>query len=163
MEDLNLTILEEEFIKIDKKLDKDKLKNLGLVKENNGKHYPTNGLLILLGKFEHCRIKAARFKGKTMNEFLDKIEFNKNIFDQLKNSVSFVKKHINYEGKIDGLQRSDRYEIPIVAIREAIVNELIHRDYENFGRDIKLGIYDDIVDIVSPGGFPLSITELKVI
>lgn len=44
------------------------------------------------------------------------------------------------------------------AIREVILNAYVHRDYINLGRDIKVGIYDDIVNIVSPGGFPSSIT-----
>ena len=159
LEELKLDSLEKEFSKIDKNLDTEKLKNLGLVQKNNDKYYPTNGLLILLGKFEHCIIKSARFKGTDMVEFLDKAEFHGNIFKQLKDAINFVKKHINYEGRIEGLQRTDRYEIPLVAIRESVVNALIHRDYENYGRDIKLGVYDDIVNIVSPGGFPLSITE----
>jgi len=159
LEELNLNILEKKFLEIDKKLDAEKLKNLGLVQESNGELCPTNGLLILLDKFEHCRIKSARFKGTNMVEFLDKAEFYGNIFEQLKDAISFIKKHINYEGKIEDLQRTDRYEIPLVAIREAIINALVHRDYENYGRDIKLGIYDDMVNIVSPGGFPLSITE----
>jgi len=94
-----------------------------------------------------------------MSEFLDKTELTEDIFSQLNESIQFIKKHINYEGKIEGLQRIDRYEIPMVAIRESVINALVHRDYQNAGRDIKIGIYDDIVNIVSPGGFPLSITE----
>ncbi|MEI3420856.1 MAG: hypothetical protein V8R91_07300 [Butyricimonas faecihominis] len=54
-------------------------------------------------------------------------------------------------GVIKGLQREDRYEIPMEAIREVILNAYVHRDYINLGRDIKVGIYDDIVNIVSPG------------
>ena len=61
------------------------------------------------------------------------------------------------------MQRVDTYEIPIEAFREAILNSFIHRDYTNLGRDIKVGIYDDILNIVSPGGFPNSITELDIL
>ncbi|MEI3420666.1 MAG: hypothetical protein V8R91_06125 [Butyricimonas faecihominis] len=53
-------------------------------------------------------------------------------------------------GVIKGLQREDRYEIPMEAIREVILNAYVHRDYINLGRDIKVGIYDDIVIFVSP-------------
>ena len=59
---------------------------------------------------------------------------------------------------IKGLQRTDTYEIPESALREALVNALIHRDYTNQGRDIKVGVYDDIVNVVSPGGFPNTLT-----
>ena len=66
--------------------------------------------------------------------------------------------HINLKGEIKGLQRTDTYEIPVPALREALINAIIHRDYTNRGRDIKVGIYDDIVNIVSPGGLPNTIT-----
>lgn len=61
-------------------------------------------------------------------------------------------------GVIKGVQRGDRYEIPMEAIREVILNAYVHRDYINLGWDIKVGIYDDIVNIVSLGGGPSSIT-----
>jgi len=159
LEDLDLSSIENEFNKFDKKLDKSKLENLDLIKKYNGKFRPTNGLIIILGKFENCNIKCSKFKGTTMTEFLDKAEYNGDIFNQLDNTIEFVKKHINFGGKIEGLQRKYRYEIPLVAIREAVVNALVHRDYQNSGRDIKVGIYDDILNIVSPGSLPMSTTE----
>jgi ATP-dependent DNA helicase RecG len=159
LEDLDLSSLEKEFNKFDKKLDKSKLENLGLIRENNGEFRPTNGLIIILGKFENCSIKCSKFRGTTMTEFLDKAEYNGDVFNQLDNTIEFIKKHINFGGKIEGLQRKDRFEIPLVAIREAIVNALVHRDYQNLGRDIKVGIYDDVLNIVSPGSLPMSITE----
>lgn len=124
---------------------------------------PTNGLVILLGKYEHCNIKCGKFKGTNMTEFLDRVEYTGDIFSQLDNIIEFIKKHLNFGSKIEGLQRTDRYEIPLVAIREAVVNALVHRDYHNFGRDIKVGIYDDILNIVSPGSLPMSNTEKNIL
>ena len=46
-----------------------------------------------------------------------------------------------------------------MALREAILNALIHRDYLRKGRDVKIAIYDDLVEITSPGGFPNGITQ----
>lgn len=65
---------------------------------------------------------------------------------------------MNLKAEILGLQRTETFELPIAAIREALINALVHRDYSNFGRDIKVGIYDDAVNIVSPGGLPNGIT-----
>lgn len=62
---------------------------------------------------------------------------------------------VNDERQIVGIKT---YEIPMAAIREALINAIIHRDYSNFGRDIKVGIYDDALNIVSPGGLPHGIT-----
>lgn len=48
-------------------------------------------------------------------------------------------------------------------ICEALVNAVVHRDYSNAGRDIKVGIYDDILNIVSPGGLPNGLTLSKAL
>lgn len=146
------------FAKIGKTLNDEKLRNLKLIKTDRGITYPTNALLILLGKFPHCTVKCARFKGVTMETFIDKKEYKGNIFSVIENTQSFILNHINLSAKIEGLYRTDSYEIPIVALREALINALIHRDYANFGRDIKVGVYDDIVNIVSPGALPNIVT-----
>ena len=155
---LDLTPLLKRFDDQDKKLDENKLKNLKLIKEENSKIYPTNALLIALGKYENCMVKCARFKGTTMDLFLDKKEYDKDIFSILENSLSFIQNHINLRGEIKGLYRVDTYELPQESLREALINALIHRDYTNQGRDIKVAVYDDIVNIVSPGCFPVNIT-----
>lgn len=93
-----------------------------------------------------------------MTVFLDKKEYTGNLFYQLEQTELFIKNHLHLKAEILGLQRTETYEIPMAAIREALVNALVHRDYSNFGRDIKVGIYDDALNIVSPGGLPHGIT-----
>ncbi len=156
---LDISSISDRFTKINKLLDKTVMKNLKLILEENGTLYPSNGLLILLGKFEHVRIKCSRFKGTTMDVFLDRKEYDGDLFIQLEKAESFIKNHISLRSKIKGLQREDQYEIPLEAIRESIINAVVHRDYSNDGRDIKIGIYDDMVNIVSPGAFPSTITQ----
>ena len=155
---LDLTPLKNAFQKIKKDLDIEKLLSLKLIKKEQDKIYPTHGLLILLGIYEHVEIKCARFKGTSMAIFLDKKEYKGDLFSQLENTELFIKNHLYLKAEILGLQRTENYEIPIVAIREAVVNAVVHRDYSNFGRDIKIGIYDDILNIVSPGGLPNGVT-----
>ena len=150
--------LKTRFAKTGKTLSDEKLRNLNLIKTDRGITYPTNALLILLGKFPHCSVKCARFKGITMEVFIDKKEYRGNIFSILENTQNFILNHINLSAKIEGLYRTDNYEIPLIALREALINALIHRDYANFGRDIKMGVYDDIVNIVSPGALPNIVT-----
>ena len=150
--------LKTRFAKTGKTLNDEKLRNLKLIKTDRGITYPTNALLILLGKFPHCVVKCARFKGVTMETFIDKKEYRGNIFSVLENTQNFILNHINLSAKIEGLYRTDSYEIPVVALREALINALIHRDYANFGRDTKVGVYDDIVNIVSPGALPNIVT-----
>jgi ATP-dependent DNA helicase RecG len=155
---LDISPLLQRFENIGKPLNEEKLRNLKLIKAENGKNYPTNALMILLGKFPHCTVKCARFKGNTMDVFIDKKEYGGDIFSILENTQSFVLNHINLKAEIEGLYRKETYEIPVVALRETLTNALIHRDYVNKGRDVKVGVYDDIVNIVSPGSLPSNIT-----
>lgn len=157
-ENLDTSALFDRFEKIGRPLNPEKLQNLKLVKSDNNILYPTNALMILLGEFPHCMVKCARFKGTTMDVFIDKKEYTGDLFSVLENTQHFILNHINLGAKINGLYREEAYEIPEVAIREALVNAVIHRDYVNRGRDIKVGVYDDVVNIVSPGSLPNNIT-----
>jgi len=160
---LDLTPLEEEFSNIGKRLTKVKLKTLKLIIEKNNVTYPTKGLSIILGVYENCRVKCARFKGTNMSVFMDKKEYEGDLFSQLKQTEIFIKNHINIGAQITELKSKEIAEIPYAAIREALVNAVVHRDYSNLGRDIKVGIYDDMLDIVSPGGFPSTLTQEDVL
>ena len=155
---LELSPLHARFSALGKPLNDEKLKNLKLIQMENSTLYPTQGLMILLGKYPHVVTKCARFKGTDMTLFLDRKEYSGDLFSQLEQVEAFIKNHINLRGEIKGLQRTDTFEIPETALREALINAVIHRDYTNQGRDIKVGVYDDIVNIVSPGGFPNSLT-----
>ncbi|AHM57302.1 ATP-dependent DNA helicase [Peptoclostridium acidaminophilum DSM 3953] len=160
---LDMAPIISRFDKLDKPVTQSVMKNLKLIHEENGIIYPTNGLLILLGYLEHAKIKCSRFKGMTMDVFLDSKEYKGDLFTQLDHAESFIKNHIKLGSEIKGLQREDQYEIPIEAIRESLVNAVVHRDYSNEGRDIKVGIYDDMINIVSPGAFPSTITQEDIL
>lgn len=114
--------------------------------------------------FNYARIKCARFKGKDTYEFIDQKELTGPIYEQVEEAIKFAKAHINKSGKITELQRIDEYEIPIVAIREIIANAVVHRDYSISGADIKFAIFDDRIEITSPGLLPktLDIEDIKI-
>lgn len=160
---LDLSEITKRFAGIGKAFDLSVMKNLKLVVEENGSLFPTNGLLILLGVYEHVKIMCSRFKGTTMSTFLDRKEYTGDLFTQIDHAEMFIKNHIHLRSDIKGLQRVDFYEIPLEAIRESLVNAVVHRDYSNEGRDIKVGVYDDLINIVSPGGFPSTITSEDII
>jgi len=163
IDSLDLTPISNRFAQANKSFDKTVMKNMKLAYEENGTLYPSNALLILLGKFEHVGMKCSRFKGTTMEVFLDRKEYTGDLFTQLDNAEHFIKNHIRLSSEIKKLQREDQYEIPLVAIRESLINAVVHRDYSNEGRDIKIGIYDDMVNIVSPGAFPSTITQVDLL
>lgn len=158
LHELDLTPLAQRFTQSGKVLDQQKLLNLKLIQKHNEQFYPTHGLLILLGYYEHAETKCARFKGVNMTVFLDKKEYTGDLIAQLEQAELFIKNHLHLKVEINGLQRTETYEIPMAAIREVLVNAYVHRDYSNFGRDIKVAIYDDRINIISPGALPNGLT-----
>jgi ATP-dependent DNA helicase RecG len=156
--ELDLAPLVERFAARGKLLNEEKLKNLKLIALEQGTLWPTQGLMLLLGALPHVVVKCARFKGTDMRVFLDRKEYGGELLGQLEQAEGFIKNHIHLRGEINGLQRTDTYELPKEALREALVNALVHRDYTNQGRDIKVGVYDDVVNVVSPGGLPSTLT-----
>lgn len=157
-EGLNLDFLKKKFKENGKDFSEEKLLNLGLIKKDGNDLKVTRGLGIILGLYENTNINCARFKGKTMDIFLDKKEFIGDIFSKIENIQMFLSNHLNISSKFENFQRKDILEIPMLALREGIINAIVHRDYSNQGRDIKIGIYDDVVEIVSPGGLPSTLT-----
>ena len=155
---LGLKTLKKTFKENRKEFSEEKLLNLGLIKKEGNDLKATRGLGIILGIYENTNINCARFKGKTMDIFLDKKEFTGNLFEKIENIQMFFENHLNLSSKFENFQRKDILEIPMLALREGIINAIVHRDYSNQGRDIKIGIYDDVVEIVSPGGLPSTLT-----
>ncbi len=141
------------------------LQNLGLFRHEGSQVLPTVAGVLLAGRRPlsgYCGIKCARFKGTTMTEFIDKKEFTGPLYQVADSALAFAKTHIALRAHIEGIRRVERYEVPILAIREAILNAIVHRDYSISGSDIKLAIFDDIVEITSPGVLPksLDITDI---
>ena len=102
--------------------------------------------------FPYAKIECARFKGIVPGNFIDQKTINGNVGLQAEQAYQFVLRHIS-ESSTDytGVYRNDRWEYPIIAIREVIRNAVIHRDYSLTGKDIKIAIFDDKIEITSPG------------
>ena len=86
-----------------------------------------------------------------------------NLFDLLDAGMAFAFKHLNIRGKVMGLQREDKLEIPEEALREGLINALCHRTYDSSSGTVSLAIYDDRVEIENPGRLPnaLSVESMK--
>lgn len=140
------------------------LLNLKLLKDVNGRKKVTNAALILSGTAPHSRIKCARFKGDSVSVFIDRKDLDGDIFAQLDDAVKFLKFNLNLKGEIkNDLRRKDSYEIPIEALREALINAIVHRDYAITGSDIKISVFEGTVEILSPGSLPNAITIEEIL
>ena len=88
----------------------------------------------------------------------DRIDLeNMSILVQFDKCVDFYYKHVNKQEKIGGAYRKTIEEIPLVAYREAIANAICHRDYKKEA-NVKVEIFDDRIEITSPGGLPIGIS-----
>lgn len=134
------------------------LAKLELIKSEQGKVLPTNALVLLSDDeirkqlFPYAKIECARFKGTVPGNFIDQKTIDINVGLQTEQAYQFVLRHIS-QGTTDytGVYRNDRWEYPIIAIREVIRNAVIHRDYSLTGKDIKIAIFDDKIEVTSPG------------
>lgn len=152
-----------------KKLDKNGLKKLGLIKEINGREHPTNAALLLCSSehkqkyFPFAKVECARFKGTKTEEFLDQATIDTSVVLQPEEVMRFVQRNIAKGGTLNGIYREDKWEYPLIAIRETIINAIVHRDYSLSGKDIKVAIFDDMLEITSAGTLPpsIDITELS--
>ncbi|NLH36595.1 MAG: ATP-dependent DNA helicase [Thermotogaceae bacterium] len=146
-----------------KNLESKDLYNLKLLKNVRGKDYLTVGGALLVGRndlFEYAKISCARFSGvsRASKELIDQKEFTGPLYRQVEESEKFLMTHLEKIGKIKGFRRYDEYVIPLEVLREATLNAVVHRDYSMKGSDIKIFIFDDRLEIVSPGGLPGNLT-----
>ncbi|WP_076792239.1 RNA-binding domain-containing protein [Chlorobium sp. KB01] len=133
------------------------MRKLELLKDFQGSPLPTNAYVLFSDSsvkqelFPYAKIECARFKGRSSHEFIDQKTVADNIAFQAEAAYSFVLRHINKGASVNGVYTESRWEYPVVAIREALRNAVVHRDYSLSGKDIKVAIYDDMLEITSPG------------
>lgn len=127
------------------------LENWGIVKRIENTFVPTVAFdLLTTNSNRFAKVQCALFKGITRSVFIDKREFEGSLYSQIDEAYRFILKHINLGAEIDGIIRKDIYELPVKAIREAIVNAVTHRNYMD-NSCVQVCIYDDRVEITSPG------------
>ena len=106
-------------------------------------------------------IQIGRFKSPT--KIIDSLDIDTDIFTELDLIIAFIKKHLMVEFIITGNpQREERYDYPLDAIREIVINMLVHRDYRNSSGSI-IKIYDDRIEFYNPGGLFGDLTKEKLL
>jgi ATP-dependent DNA helicase RecG len=107
----------------------------------------------LFCKGNRVEVQTAVFAGKDKITFLDIQSFKGTLFDLIEKSEIYVKEHINWRADLSGSKRIEIPEIPVRAIKEAIINSLCHRDFTN-PKSNEIAIYRDRIEIFNPGQFP---------
>ena len=142
-----------------KNVGRGQLLSWGILAEKDGVALATNAYAILTGNaaVPPAMIQCGVFKGKTRAVFVDRREYGGPIWEQIEQAYQFVLRNIHLGAEFDGLYRQDVYEIPPEAIRELIINAAVHRSYLDHGA-IQVAIYDDRLEVTSPGKLPMGQT-----
>ena len=141
---------------------KEQLINWKILKQNEGKLLATNAYALLTSDyFPFSKTQCAVFKGTDRAVFLDKREFIGPIYTQIESAVDFVLRNIRLGATIDGLVRKEKYELPPEAIREMIINAHCHRNLLDESC-IQVAIYDNRLEVTSPGGLYNGLTYEEV-
>lgn len=94
-------------------------------------------------------IHIGRFK--TPVSIIDDKQITDTLFEAVEKAMKFIISHVSVSFEFDGtLQRKERFAYPLTALREALLNAVVHRDYRN-ASDVQIKIYDDHLTIFSPG------------
>lgn len=94
-------------------------------------------------------IQIGRFKSETL--IIDSLSLNTDLFTEVDEIIAFIKKHLMVEYIITGEpQRQERFDYPPEAIREIVVNMIVHRDYRDSSGSI-IKIFDDRIEFFNPG------------
>ncbi len=123
------------------------LKTLHLVNEDG---IYTNLGLLLSDQCTHI-IKAAVFEGKEKAVFKDRREFTGSLLKQLNDAFAYISQYNRVRAEFIGLYRNDKKDYPEEALREALLNVLVHRDYA-YSANTLISVFDDRIEFVSVGG-----------
>ena len=141
---------------------KEQLINWKILKQSEGQLLATNAYALLTSDyFSFAKTQCAVFKGTDRAVFLDKREFTGPIYTQIEEAVDFVLRNIRLGATIDGLVRKEKYELPPEAIREMIINAHCHRNLLDESC-IQVAVYDDRLEVTSPGGLYNGLTYEEV-
>lgn len=129
------------------------LKTLGIL--NTDGIYTNLGLLLS----EQCThtVKAAAFEGADQSVFRDRREFSGSLLQQLNDVYDFIDMRNQVRSTFDKLRRIDARDYPEVAVREALLNSLVHRDY-SFSASTLISIYTDRIEFTTIGGLPAGVS-----
>jgi len=124
-----------------------------------------NAAVVLFGRkfmpyYPQCTVRLARFKGMDKSEFLDQRQLHGHAFQILDEAMHFILRNIPIAGRFEPgkLERQDVPLYPPLALREALVNAICHRDYTIAGGAIFVAIYDDRLEVTSLGLLPPGVT-----
>ncbi len=154
----------------DERIPKVLAEHLGFLRKEGGRLSPTISSILMFGKntqhfLPHSSVNAIRFRGTTVaDQILDRKEIKGTSDELIDQSRKFVDRFSTVGNVITSQSRRiDIVEYPGLAVRECIANAIVHRDYQDTGRQIDLYMFDDRIEIRSPGSLGGGLTREDLI
>ena len=151
-QNLSFEAAEKQFEKQNIPFDTAKMQTLGMISADG----IYSNVALLLSDQCPSTIKAATFSGEDKGSFQDRREFGGSLFQQMEELYSYLDMRNQTKATFDGLYRIDTRDYPENALREALLNSLVHRDY-SFRASTLVSVYADRIEFVSVGGLPSGI------
>ncbi len=163
--DLDYDAIHKAFERVGRETDDSKLESLGVLIRYGNTLVPSNGGMILFGKtparerfFLDAQVRCARFAGTEKVDFIDQLDIEETVLEALTDVPKFIRRNTRLAAKIEGMQRQDIPEYPVIALREALTNAVAHTDYTLRGMQIMVAIFSDRLEIQNPGMLPFGMT-----
>jgi ATP-dependent DNA helicase RecG len=135
----------------------------GVTTNGDGQLTPTVAGMLLFGRHPQRFLRSAeiicvRYVGGGMGDEFVRQDISGPLPEQLRQAEAFVASNLRRGMKINGLAREETTEYPLAVVREAIVNAVAHRDYSVRGEGIRLLMFQDRMEVYSPGRLPGHVT-----
>ena len=153
-QDLTFDDAGKSFARYDVDFGEDKFIALGLRNIHDDQY--TNLALLLSDQCQHT-IKVAVFADEARTVFKDAKEFGGSLFRQLEDAYSYLLLCNRTASSFQGLERMEKKDYPEEALREALLNAMVHRDY-SFSGSTLISIFDDRIEFVTIGGLVRGLT-----
>lgn len=146
-----------------RRLRKSELRSLQLVTLHQGREVPTVGGLLLFGRdrlkhFADAFIRAGCFAGRGKETILDSRDITSQPVQAIEDALQFVRRNTRRALHVQETRNTEAWDFPLLALREAIVNAVVHADYAQRGTPLRIAIFDDRIEVDNPGGLPPGLT-----
>ena len=128
------------------------LTETGLIQNGN----LTNACIVLYAKnpmrfIVQSGIKLSVFSSESISDLVDSQNYEGNVFKNVDAIFQFIDNCYSKVVKIDGLLRTERWNYPRIAVREGIMNAIVHRDYNSYQGFLQISVYPNHLDIANYG------------
>ena len=146
-----------------RKLQRGDLRTLQLTIVHQHREVPTVGGILLFGQdrrkvFPEAYLRAGCFAGTDRATILDTADIRVHLPLAVDEALHFIQRNTRRALAIHGTRHAEAWEYPLVALREAVINALVHADYAQRGSPLRLAIFSDRIELDNPGGLPPGLT-----